>query len=128
MTSETQAGTWVDVGLIGDFREAPGRASANGFNALVSVVDGAPYAVEDSCLHRGASLVGGVCHDGSITCPSHWWRYDLRTGELHGTPGQHLRTFACRVNGDHIEVLFPPEAPRLSMREMLLAHARAEKD
>lgn len=102
----------------------PRRYSDGDRAVLVAMVDGQPRAVQDSCLHRGASLEGGVCRDGVITCPSHWWRYDLRDGALQGSPGEYLATFPCRVVNNVVEVQMPNESPTLSLREQLLAHAR----
>ncbi len=104
----------------------PTRVEIGGIPLLVHVIDGAAYAVADSCLHRGLSLEGGRCVDGVITCPEHWWRYDLRTGEHLGTPGEFLPTYPARITADGIiEVQVASAAPALSLRETLLAHARA---
>lgn len=118
--------TWVDAGSSSDLSERPRALQARGRDVLVAVVDGEPTAVDNACLHRGATLEGGVCRDGVVTCPSHWWRYDLRTGALLGHPGSALATYPCRVVGDRVEVLLTQAPPALGMREMLLAHARGE--
>ena len=117
---------WVDAGSSSDLSERPRALRAQGRDVLVAVVDGEPTAVDNACLHRGASLEGGVCRDGVVTCPSHWWRYDLRTGALLGHPGSALATYPCRVAGDRVEVLLTQAPPALGMREMLLAPARGE--
>lgn len=104
---------------------APRRFEDGGHAVLVAVVDGQPRAVADSCLHKGASLEGGVCRQGVVTCPSHWWRYDLRDGGLQGSPGVHLATFPCRIVDGIIEVALPDPTPSLSLRQQLLAHARS---
>jgi 3-phenylpropionate/trans-cinnamate dioxygenase ferredoxin subunit len=93
---------------------------------LVAMVDEAPRAVSADCLHKGASLEGGVCRDGIITCPSHWWRYDLRDGSLQGTPGAGLTVYPARVHEGIVEVELPVATPALTLREALLAHARGE--
>lgn len=119
--------TWIDAGSTGELTGSPRALTALGRHVLVAMVDGRPTAVDNACLHRGASLAGGVCRDGVITCPSHWWRYDLRTGELLGQPGAALRTYPSRVTGDRVEVLLTQAPPVLGMREILLAHARSER-
>lgn len=118
--------SWVDAGAVDDLAQSPRAMSARGRHVLVAVVDGEPCAVDNACLHRGASLEGGICRDGAITCPSHWWRYDLRTGALLGQAGVGLATYPCRVSGERVEVLLSPAPPTMGIREMLLAHARAE--
>ncbi|MGA0067348.1 MAG: Rieske (2Fe-2S) protein, partial [Candidatus Nanopelagicales bacterium] len=97
-----------------------------GLGVRVALVDGQPHAGADAWLHQGASLASGVCRDGVVTCPSHWWRYDLRDGSLQGTPGAGLAVYPARVSDGIIEVQLPEVAPAMSMREMLLAHARGE--
>lgn len=38
--------------------------------------EGAIRCLSDLCCHRGASLAGGVCHDGNVMCPQHGWEFD----------------------------------------------------
>lgn len=116
---------WTPTFRVEDVDAAPKRFEQAGQAALIAMVDGAPHAVADACLHKGVSLEGGVCKDGFVTCPSHWWRYDLRDGALQGSPGEGLKTFPCRVVDGVIEVELPAATPVLSLREQLLAHARA---
>ena len=107
-------------------RRAPTRVDVVGNPVLITVIDDQAYAVADACLHRGLSLEGGRCVDGIITCPEHWWRYDLRTGEHLGTPGEYLPTYPARIDEDgFVEVQLATVTPALSLRETLLAHARA---
>lgn len=118
--------TWIATFPAAEVTEAPRRFDHGSLGVLVALVDGQPHAVSDACLHKGASLAGGVCRDGVITCPSHWWRYDLRDGSLQGTPGAALEVYPARMSNGVIEVALPEAAPAMSMREMLLAHARGE--
>lgn len=117
---------WTATFTVAELTDAPRRFEHGPLGVLVAVVDGEPRAVSDSCLHKGVSLAGGVCRDGVITCPSHWWRYDLRDGSLQGTPGAGLAVYPARVSDGIIEVQLPEVAPAMSMREMLLTHARGE--
>lgn len=105
---------------------APRRFDHGSIGVLVAMVDGDPRAVSAACLHKGASLEGGVCRDGIITCPSHWWRYDLRDGALQGTSGVALTVYPARVVGGVVEVSLPEARQERSLRETLLAHARGE--
>ena len=43
-------------------------------------VDGAIYAMEDSCQHKGSSLGAGQLDGKVVTCRAHGWRYDVTTG------------------------------------------------
>ena len=126
MTSPAPAPAWIPTYPVASVIEMPRRFDHGAMGVLVAVVDGRPRAVSAECLHKGASLEGGVCRDGVITCPSHWWRYDLRDGSLQGTPGASLTVYPARVTDDIIEVALPESTPTRSLRETLLAHARGE--
>lgn len=118
--------SWTSTFPVDALTDAPRRFEHGTIGVLVALVDGLPRAVSADCLHKGASLEGGVCREGIITCPSHWWRYDLRDGSLQGTPGAALTVYPARVSDGMVEVELPePERPR-SIREALLAHARGE--
>ena len=117
---------WTPTFTEAEVSVEPRRFDHGGLGVLVALVDGRPRAVSADCLHKGASLEGGVCRDGIITCPSHWWRYDLRDGALQGTPGAALTVYPARVNDGVIEVDLPEPTRTRSLRETLLAHARGE--
>ncbi|MGH8993540.1 MAG: Rieske (2Fe-2S) protein [Acidimicrobiia bacterium] len=90
-------------------------------------VDGELCAVDGSCPHRGGPLAEGVVRDGVVTCPLHWFRFDLRTGEHVGDSGRRLRRYPVRISDGMVEVLLPPDPPALSLRERLLAAGREWK-
>ena len=89
-------------------------------------VDNEVAAYEDGCRHRGTSLVDGWLRDGVVTCPGHFWRYDLSTGERADAAGEPLPRFVVRHEGALVHVDLPDLPPVLSMRESLLAAARAQ--
>lgn len=117
--------SWVPSFTLGELEDGPLRFEHGSRGVLVALVDGQPHAVSDACLHKGASLSAGTCAGVYVTCPSHWWRYDLRDGSLQGTPGARLECYACRVVDGRVEVELPQELPEPSLRQILLAHARA---
>ena len=83
-------------------------------------------AVADARAPRDAALSGGIVRDGILTCPGHFWRYDLRTGQCLHQP-ERVASYPCRVTGGWVDVLVPDPEPVLPMREMLLAEARRRK-
>jgi nitrite reductase (NADH) small subunit len=121
-------GQWVEVAAAGDL--APGAAltaPAGDGEVAVFNVDGDLLAVEARCLHKGGALADGHLSAGVVTCPLHWWRYDLRTGERLGAPDLRLSCYRVRVVDDRVEVLVPnsrPPAPSPSLRDRLLAAGR----
>jgi nitrite reductase/ring-hydroxylating ferredoxin subunit len=112
----------------------PGSATvveAGGREVAVFNVEGTLHAVDARCLHRGGPLAEGLVRDGVVTCPWHWWRYDLRTGAHLGAPWLRLRRYPVRVEGGRVVVEVPPADPPASIREVLLREAarwRAERE
>ena len=103
------------------------RVVGNDCAALVAMVDGAPFAISDHCPHRSGVLSDGLLRDGVVTCPEHWWRFDVRTGARTDHPEQSIACYPTRVVDGWIEVALPTTSPpALSIREALLAHARGE--
>jgi nitrite reductase/ring-hydroxylating ferredoxin subunit len=98
-------------------------AERNGHALCLSLADGSPVAVADVCAHRSTTLSGGLVRDGILTCPGHFWRYDLRTGQCINRPDR-IASYRCRVVDGWVDVLVPDPAPVLGMRASLLAAAR----
>ena len=117
---------WAEVAGAADL--PPGTAvSVSAGDAEVAVFnrDGELLAVEARCLHRGGALAEGHVSGGIVTCPLHWWRYDLRTGERLGAPDLRLSCYPVRVVDGRVEVLLPPSRqPAPSLRQRLLAASR----
>lgn len=83
-------------------------------------------AMLDRCPHRDIPLSQGLVKDGMLTCPGHFWRFDLTTGERSDLPEVQVTLYPARVMDGWVEVSLPPPAPRRSMREWLLAQDRAD--
>lgn len=79
--------------------------------ALVRLPDGDVVAIDDACLHMGASLAGGRVEGQVVECPEHCWRYDLRSGARVDREGSPLRTHAVRIEDDVIYLADPHHLP-----------------
>lgn len=66
--------------------------------------DGTFYAIDNSCTHRGGPLADGELDGTLITCPWHCWRFDVTNGECPDIPGEKIKTYVCKVEGDNILV------------------------
>ena len=44
-------------------------------------VEGAFYALSNTCVHRGGPLGQGFVEGRTVTCPWHSWTFDLATGQ-----------------------------------------------
>jgi nitrite reductase/ring-hydroxylating ferredoxin subunit len=68
-------------------------------------LDGALVAFDETCTHRQCPLTDGVLADGSITCPCHKSRFDLRTGiPINGPAVDQLRIRRVREDGGRIYI------------------------
>jgi ethylbenzene dioxygenase ferredoxin subunit len=65
-------------------------------------VAGKLYATQDRCTHTGWPLTdGGELSGQHVTCPLHYWCYDVTTGEvIRGIRTLKLQTFRVIINGD----------------------------
>ena len=93
---------------------------------LLSRISGVAHAVSNVCPHNGFLLSEGVSRAGCITCPGHFWRFDLITGQKQGDSSTHLSVYPTLENDGWIEVELPEVVAAKSLREILLASARGE--
>jgi 3-phenylpropionate/trans-cinnamate dioxygenase ferredoxin component len=86
-----------------NIRLAPGEAPDPGGRKLKFVdgsavvlfnVDGVVHAIDDSCPHKGASLLNGRLDGHVLQCPAHGLRFDIVSGCVVGAPGICLRRLA----------------------------------
>ncbi|HXP21762.1 MAG TPA: Rieske 2Fe-2S domain-containing protein [Streptosporangiaceae bacterium] len=117
---------WVRVCRADELSEGAARAvTIDGRAICLALADGQPRAIGDQCPHRAIALSGGLIRDGVVTCPGHFRRFDLRTGQCVGRPWEAVRSYPCAVIDGWVQVDVEPVQPRLSIRELLLSHARA---
>ena len=81
--------------------EAEGRALA------VVNVDGAFFAIDNACVHRGGPLGEGDVEGAVLTCPWHAWRWDVRTGANVNNPAVKLACYPVTVENGALLVDLP---------------------
>jgi len=64
-----------------------------GRSYAVFAVDGELRVTDAACPHIGGPLSAGVVRDGAVTCPWHWYCFDLQTGRCRTAPGYKLRLY-----------------------------------
>jgi nitrite reductase/ring-hydroxylating ferredoxin subunit len=70
-----------------------------GEEVALANVDGAIYAVSDTCTHMAGRLSQGMLEGAVATCPLHAGQFDVRTGAVVNEPPEEpLRTFRVEVN------------------------------
>ena len=78
------------------------RVSGVTWPVIITYVDGALVAVPGVCPHEDVALADGELDDGTITCPGHAYRFDLRSGRCQHDPALELRRYSINVVGDEI--------------------------
>ena len=97
---------WTTVVAVDDL--PPGEHMSVEVEGAVMVVinlDGEFYAIEDICTHDGSDISSGCIVDGSIECPRHGARFDIRTGEVTAPPAyEPVDVFPVRVQDGVVQV------------------------
>ena len=97
---------WISVVAVTDL--LPGQHMAveiEGAEMVVINLDGEFYAIEDICTHDGSEISSGCLVDGSIECPRHGARFDIRTGEVTAPPAyEPVETFPVQVVDGVVQV------------------------
>ena len=87
----------IPAGTIREF-QVDGKAIA------LANVDGKFHAINNSCLHRGGPLGGGVLEGHVVTCPWHGWQFDVTSGKVMQNPAVGVDCYALEVRGEDIFV------------------------
>lgn len=99
--------TWHDVAACTDVPEGDviGRIAAHRPIAIYRLTDGV-YATDAICTHGNANLCGGFIEDdGSIECPLHQGRFDIRSGRALCEPlEQDLAVHPVKLEGGRVWV------------------------
>ena len=76
-----------------------------GEHLVVCNVDGAYYAIRDSCTHDGGLLRFGELEGRLIECPRHGAKFDVTTGKAMAPPAvTPVTVYPVRVRDGHVEV------------------------
>lgn len=82
----------------------PLKVSPAGQLLMVSKVEGAVHACSRVCLHRGADLSGGELQGSIVTCPLHFWQFDVKSGACVQVPQMALKTQAVKIENQEVHV------------------------
>lgn len=109
---------FVKVATVADLERAGDslKVIVNGKGVAIFRRQGALHAVQNTCPHRGAPLVGGQVHgmtDGVfVICPDHAWRFRLTDGVCpEAGPECSLMIWDVKIEGEDIYV---SRLPRLT--------------
>jgi 3-phenylpropionate/trans-cinnamate dioxygenase ferredoxin component len=95
---------WVKVGTRSDLLPGEFKVVWDGDTPIaVYNIDGALYAVEDTCTHDGGDLAGGEVFGFEVECPRHGARFDLRDGAVTRPPAyEPIASFPVAEEGGAI--------------------------
>ena len=62
------------------------------------------FALDNMCLHRGGPICEGLIENDVVTCPWHFWSYEIRTGTMVQDPRVGLSRHDVRLEGDVVSV------------------------
>jgi len=63
------------------------------------------FCIRNLCTHDSAALFGGTVEDGTIACPKHGSKFDLKTGEALTMPAAvGVEAFPVKAEGNEIFV------------------------
>ncbi|HWB66103.1 MAG TPA: Rieske 2Fe-2S domain-containing protein [Mycobacteriales bacterium] len=96
--------TWEQVANADDLASA-GRlvVTVRDVPVLLLWIDGAPAAMNDTCIHRGRSLSEGARLGRRLVCAGHQWAFDLTTGYCQARD-RYQPVHQVRVRDDVVEI------------------------
>ena len=98
----------VRLASVEDVPVGEGRVvEAQGKVLALFNVDGAYYAIDNTCVHRGGPLGEGDLEGRVVTCPWHAWRWDVTTGANVNNPAVKVACFPVTVAGGDVFVEVP---------------------
>ena len=86
---------------------APGKTlvvNVAGKSVALFNVEGQIYAIDDACVHQGASLGAGKINGKIVTYRAHGLKFDVTTGYVGGSPGYGVASHAVQVVDGRIAV------------------------
>jgi nitrite reductase (NADH) small subunit/3-phenylpropionate/trans-cinnamate dioxygenase ferredoxin subunit len=99
---------FVTVAKIDDIPPGTGKTvDVHGVWIALFNVDGAFYAVDNTCPHAGGPLGEGHLTGDVVTCPWHGWSINVKTGERPGNPNFAVACCPVRIEGNQVQVALP---------------------
>ena len=86
-----------------------------GRSYAVFSVDGELHVTDGACPHNGGPLAEGLVRDGVVTCPWHWYSYELATGRCRTAAGYELRRYPVVLVGGRPHAALPAPEPRAEL-------------
>ena len=96
---------FVRVAATSEIPAGQGKTvEVSGQQIAVFNCDGAFYAIDNVCKHRGGPLGEGELDGMNVICPWHGWTYNVTNGECLDEPDCHVDKYEVTVEGDDVLV------------------------
>ena len=96
---------FVPVGRVNDFAPGAGKmVHVSGRHVALFRLGDEFFALDNMCLHRGGPLCDGEIEAGVVTCPWHFWSYEIKTGTMVQDPRVGVSKHEVRIEGDEVSV------------------------
>jgi nitrite reductase (NADH) small subunit len=98
----------VRLAAVEDVPVGQGRVvEAEGKDLALFNVEGAFYALDNACIHRGGPLGEGDLEGRIVLCPWHAWRWDVTTGANANNPAVKMACYSVVVEDGAVFVELP---------------------
>jgi nitrite reductase/ring-hydroxylating ferredoxin subunit len=96
----------VKVAQTTDLSPGTGKVvQADGRDLALFNVDGAYFAIDNTCTHRGGPLGEGKLTGDTVECPWHGAQFNVKTGAVTRPPAPTgVRSFPVKVQGNDVLV------------------------
>lgn len=112
---------FVSVGKETDFQDGKiTTVTVNNHDIALARVKGKFFALDNTCPHRAGQIGDGTIFGTNVTCPVHFWSFDLRSGATEQSPTKRLPTYEVRVAGKEVQInadQVPPDTPKMGYLE-----------
>lgn len=71
---------------------------------VVFAIDGQYFAMKNLCPHHGVALSGGTLDNGTVRCPGHGFRFNIKTGECEKDPSLRASVMDLKVEDGKLMV------------------------
>ncbi len=96
---------FIRIAGIADVKPGSGTTvEAAGKSLALFNVDGAYYAIDNDCVHRGGPLGEGDLDGRIVMCPWHNWTYDVTTGKCVNNPSACVKSYPVTIDGTDIKI------------------------
>ena len=97
--------SFFKVATVSEVPAGTGKAvRPKGVSVALFNVDGEFHAVDGVCPHQGGPLGEGILDGAVVTCPLHFWQFDVVKGHAPDLPEAAITKFRVKIEAGEIYV------------------------